>query len=141
MWWPRARWAAWRTGAHEEQAPLLAVHVRFDDYAAVAFEVERSGELVTVFLPGSPTAWAGTTVIVDAARVTPLQVAIHEVNRVLRVLGRGTLELHRAAGGASLVADHPAEQQDRRPRRQRHAGRERAGGRPAGPPGAGAGRR
>lgn len=74
-----------------EQAALSAVIVRFDDCEQLAFEIERSADKVVVFLPGAPSPWAGTSVIVDADRVTALNLPTHQAVGLLRVLGRGTL--------------------------------------------------
>ncbi|GAB5376435.1 MAG: DUF502 domain-containing protein [Acuticoccus sp.] len=74
-----------------EQAALSAVLVRFDDCEQIAFEVERSADKVVLFLPGAPSPWSGTSVIVDAERVTPVNLPTHQVVGLLRVLGRGTL--------------------------------------------------
>jgi len=68
---------------------LDPVLVQFDDYEQVAFEVERMGDRSVIFLPGSPSAWSGASVIVDAARVTPLDLPPHQAVSLLRVMGRG----------------------------------------------------
>lgn len=68
---------------------LRPVLVQFDDYEQIAFEVERMGDRCVIFLPGSPSAWSGASVIVDAARVTALDLPPHQVASLLRVMGRG----------------------------------------------------
>jgi uncharacterized membrane protein len=77
--------------AEGEAALLRPVLVRFDDHEQMAFEVERSGERVALFLPGAPNPWSGTTVIVESARVRPLDAPSHEMVRLLGQLGRGSL--------------------------------------------------
>lgn len=81
--------------AHDEDIArvLKPVLVRFDDYQQIAFELERNESNATLFLPGSPSAWSGTTVIVDLERVQMLNLATHQAVKLLRVLGRGSLDL------------------------------------------------
>ncbi|MEQ3708606.1 MAG: hypothetical protein ABNH38_01925 [Tateyamaria sp.] len=74
-------------------AMLLPVVVRFDDYEQIAFEIEREGTKVVIFLPGAPSAWSGSTVIVDAARVQKLDLPTHRTIKLMRVLGRGSLQV------------------------------------------------
>lgn len=76
-------------GKDDAMSVLRPVHVRFDDYDQIAFEVERLDDRVTIFLPGSPSAWSGSSVMVDAARVTPLDLPPHQIVSLLRVMGRG----------------------------------------------------
>ncbi|MEM6312072.1 MAG: hypothetical protein AAF754_18755 [Pseudomonadota bacterium] len=77
----------------EELATLLpSVLVRLDDYQQIAFEIERVGNQVVVFLPGTPSAWAGSTIIVDAERVRKLDMPTHKTVKLMRVLGRGSLQ-------------------------------------------------
>ncbi|MFK7764301.1 MAG: hypothetical protein AB8B62_13650 [Roseobacter sp.] len=73
------------------QTILPPVLVRFDDYEQIAFEVEKGAEKSVVFLPGSPSAWSGTSVIVENARVQPLNIQTHQAVKLMRVLGRGAL--------------------------------------------------
>ncbi|MDK3073345.1 hypothetical protein QO034_09510 [Sedimentitalea sp. JM2-8] len=72
---------------------LQPVLIRLDDVHQIAFEVERLDDRSVVFLPGAPSAWSGTSVIVDSKRVTYLSVPPHQVTGLLRVLGRGTGKL------------------------------------------------
>lgn len=72
---------------------LKAVLVRFDDYEQIAFEVERQGARSVVFLPGAPSVWAGGSVIVDANRVSYLNLPTYQAMRLLRVFGRGSLKV------------------------------------------------
>jgi uncharacterized membrane protein len=75
--------------AQDAMGALKPVLVQMDDHSQLAFEVERDGNVVVVFLPGAPAAWSGSTVLVAPNRVTPLDMAPHEVAQQLRVLGRG----------------------------------------------------
>lgn len=81
--------------ADEESAAsiLQPVLVRFDDYEQMAFEVERLEDRVVLFLPGSPSAWSGASLIVAADRVTKLNLPPHQVVSLLRVMGRGSAKL------------------------------------------------
>jgi uncharacterized membrane protein len=70
---------------------LKTVAVRLDDYTQIALEMERLADgRVVVFLPGAPDPWSGASVIVDAARVTPLEVDVFSVARLMKDLGHGT---------------------------------------------------
>ena len=73
---------------------LQPVLVRFDDLAQIAFEVERgSGDLVTVYLPGSPDPWSGSVAHVTLDRVTPLKADFTSAVKALRNVGRGSTAL------------------------------------------------
>jgi uncharacterized membrane protein len=78
------------TGAISALKPAL---VRFDDYEQIAFEIERDADKAVVFLPGSPSAWSGSSVIIDIARVTILNLSPHQTVSLLRVMGRGLLKV------------------------------------------------
>ncbi len=78
--------AANKDGTTPDLSPVL---VRFDDYEQIAFEIERMGDRCVVFLPGSPSAWSGASVIVDTARVTALDLPPHQAVKLLRLMGRG----------------------------------------------------
>ncbi|MGR3662632.1 MAG: hypothetical protein ACU0CA_15840 [Paracoccaceae bacterium] len=82
---------------------LRPVFVKFDDYEQLAFEIERTEDKVVIFLPGAPSAWSGTSVIVDVARVTALDLPPHKIVGLLRVMGRGTFALQAQGGGDPAV--------------------------------------
>ncbi len=84
---------------------LKPVLVRFDDYDQIAFERERDQSKATLFLPGSPSAWSGSVVMVELSRVTDLNLKPHEAMKLLRVLGRGSLN---AAGNVQEIRATPA---------------------------------
>lgn len=78
-------------GAEERRKAFKTIFVRFDDQGQIAFEVERLADgRVTVFLPGAPDPWSGAVLVVDADRVTPLDLEILPVSRTFKNLGRGT---------------------------------------------------
>lgn len=77
-------------GENDAMSVLSPVLVQFDDHEQISFEVERLEDRVIVFLPGSPSAWSGATVMVNTDRVTPLDLPPHQVVSLLRVLGRGS---------------------------------------------------
>ncbi len=77
------------TGKENGPDLLKPVLVRFDDYDQIAFAVEQMDDRYVIFLPGSPSAWSGTSVIVDADRVTALDLPPHQAVSLLRVMGRG----------------------------------------------------
>ncbi|QJF50769.1 hypothetical protein [Roseobacter ponti] len=84
---------------HEDVGALMTpVMVSFDDYDQIAFRIESSGDTCVVFLPGAPSAWAGSTVIVAADRVRDLNIPVHQAVRLMRVLGRGSLMLEATQG-------------------------------------------
>lgn len=73
----------------EEIDALKPVLVAFDDTRSLAFEVDRSGDHVVVFLPEIPSVMAGQIAVVDQDRVTPFPIAAHQVLAMLRTHGRG----------------------------------------------------
>ena len=76
-----------KSAASSAMRPVL---VRFDDYAQLAFEVDRlaDGRRV-VYLPSAPDPRAGTVVVVDEARVQAVEMSFLSAVRSLRALGRG----------------------------------------------------
>lgn len=74
----------------QQESTLQPVLVRFDDLSQIAFEVERGpGDLVTVYLPGSPDPWSGSVAQVTADRVDELAADFTSVVQSLRKIGRG----------------------------------------------------
>jgi uncharacterized membrane protein len=74
----------------EDETVLTPVLAQFDDLAQVAFEVERGpGDLVTVYLPGSPDPWSGSVAHVTSDRISPLEGDFVPVIGSLRKVGRG----------------------------------------------------
>jgi uncharacterized membrane protein len=67
--------------------------VRFDDLWQIGFEIERiEGGKVALFMPGSPDPWSGSVCIAEEDRVTPLDLPVAAVAKMVRRLGRGANE-------------------------------------------------
>lgn len=81
----------------DASAPIMRpVLVRFDDYEQIAFETERGNSHSVLFLPGSPSAWSGSAVVAENTRIYQLDLPVHQATKLLRALGRGTLEVRAA---------------------------------------------
>ena len=78
----------------EEESAAPAVLVRLDDAWQIGLQVDRvpDGRAV-VFLPDAHSPGTGTILIVDAARVEPLNVPAAAAMKCLRGLGSGAGEL------------------------------------------------
>jgi len=79
----------------EKGEAMKTVMARLDDYAQLAFEIERtrSGNVV-VYLPGAPNPWSGSVCIMSADRVTPLDdVSMLEAVQHIKHLGKGSGDL------------------------------------------------
>ncbi len=88
----------------ELAARLKPVLVRFDDYEQIAFQIERGDTQSVLFLPSSPSAWSGSSVVVDNARILPLNIPVHQATKLLRTFGRGSLAAKEATLGAQGAA-------------------------------------
>ena len=78
----------------EHESTLRPVLVRFDDLSQIGFEVERGpGDLVTVYLPGSPDPWSGSVAQITSDRVDALAADFTAVVQSLRKIGRGSSAL------------------------------------------------
>ena len=78
----------------DDQSVLRPVMVRFDDLSQIAFEVERGpGDLVAVYLPGSPDPWSGSVAHITSDRVDPVAADFASVIQTLRKVGRGSAAL------------------------------------------------
>jgi len=81
-------------GEGDENEVMHAVLVKLDDQSMIGFEVERTDNgLVAVYIPGSPSIWAGTVVYMTPDRVEKLDVEFTTVSKTLRTLGRGSNEV------------------------------------------------
>ncbi|MEZ5570956.1 MAG: hypothetical protein R3E64_02945 [Halioglobus sp.] len=70
------------------------VLVSLDDQKQVGFELERSEDnLVVVFLPGAPDVRSGTVAYVTADRVVPIDATFLTINRCMKHMGRGAIQL------------------------------------------------
>ncbi|UWQ91390.1 hypothetical protein QEZ52_01085 [Aliisedimentitalea scapharcae] len=81
------------TRAEDKSAALIPVLVRFDDFDQIAFEVERFEDRAILFLPGSPSAWSGSSVIVSLDRIQQLDMTFAQATGLLRKMGQGSLNL------------------------------------------------
>ncbi|MGA8203831.1 MAG: DUF502 domain-containing protein [Woeseiaceae bacterium] len=82
-----------------ELQPVLA---KLDDMSQVGFEVERlpDGRCV-VYLPNAPNPLSGIVCVLDAHRVTPLEISAKAVQEHVEQLGKGSaalFEAHRHVG-------------------------------------------
>jgi uncharacterized membrane protein len=69
---------------------LIPVMVVSGDESRVAFESDRTTDgRVVVFFPGAPDTWIGHVSVVDASRVSRLNVPFNDVVGYLEQLGRG----------------------------------------------------
>jgi uncharacterized membrane protein len=77
-----------KKAATEAMRPVL---VHFDDYAQLAFEIERlaDGRRV-VYVPGAPEPRNGAVLVFDGARVEPVPLGFVGAITSLRALGRGS---------------------------------------------------
>ncbi len=69
---------------------LLPVLVRFDDNAQIAFEVERTGDNVVVYLPGAPNPWSGSVAYFNVDRVKRLEMTVSQAVRNIQTIGLGS---------------------------------------------------
>jgi len=74
----------------EAAKSLLPVLVRFDDNAQIAFEVERTGDNVVVYLPGAPNLWSGSVAYFNVERVKRLEMSVLQAVKNLQRIGRGS---------------------------------------------------
>lgn len=79
------------TRSGEQEPPLKPIIVTLDDCRTLALEVERSEAGVVAYVPGAPNAWSGSTMIVDAGRVSPVPVQASALGVLQRAFGKGTL--------------------------------------------------
>jgi uncharacterized membrane protein len=83
------------TDREEEMRPAL---IAFDDNTVLGFVIEESeirtdDGLITVFIPGAPTAAQGSVVIVPRSRVKLLDVGMGSARKVMKQRGAGLLAL------------------------------------------------
>jgi uncharacterized membrane protein len=95
------------TRKEDMEALLTPVLVTFDDHQMIAFEIERTDTYAIVFLPGAPTAWSGSSIVVDLDRIKPLDVPTHQASALLRTMGRGAPSILDPIRGAKGNADFP----------------------------------
>jgi hypothetical protein len=69
---------------------MRPVIVHFDDYAQLAFEVERLGDgRKVVYVPSAPDPRAGAVLVFDEARVEYVAMSFVAAIGSVRALGRG----------------------------------------------------
>jgi len=93
--------------AEDESGTLRPILINFDEYAQIAFEVERDDNQVVVYLPGAPSPWSGSTTVVDVGRVSPLKIGSHEAAKLVQLLGRGSLKVLPESGREAPVPRPP----------------------------------
>ncbi len=87
----------------ERDEGLQPALVRFDDNQVLGFVVEQDlpTDRVAVFLPGAPSAGAGTVVVVPASRVEALDASLSVARRAMKQRGLGLLEMSTLHAGKS----------------------------------------
>jgi uncharacterized membrane protein len=81
-------------GHDERRKAIKTILLRLDDYSQLALEIERLADgRIVAFLPGAPDPWSGSSVIVDPARVTRIDLDIMPLARMLMDLGSGTAQV------------------------------------------------
>jgi len=78
------------SSAEEAAESFLPVLVRFDDNAQIAFEIERTGDNVVVYLPAAPNPWSGSVAYFNVERVKRLDISVSQAISNLRKIGRGS---------------------------------------------------
>jgi uncharacterized membrane protein len=90
---PSYSWIRGMTGSlsdEEVETVLKPVLARFDDQSQIAFEVERAGGMVALYVPGAPDTRSGSVTFVTEDRVQPLEAEFLAVVKSLKKLGRGS---------------------------------------------------
>jgi len=82
-------------GGSERETDLRPALVSFDDNTVLGFIVEESvaADLLTVFLPGAPSAGSGNVVLVPRERVQELDVPTGSAMRSMKQRGLGLQQL------------------------------------------------
>ena len=77
-------------------ADIEVALVRFDDYEAIAFVIERGRQgKAVIYLPGAPSALSGSVALVDEDRLTHTEMTPGDVMGGLRRLGAGLIAARR----------------------------------------------
>ncbi len=87
-------------GGDHMRAAMKPVVVRLDESLRIGFETERSkdGQLVAVYLPGSPDPWSGKVALFDAGRVESLEAEFGVAVSTCEQLGKGAIALLAESG-------------------------------------------
>jgi uncharacterized membrane protein len=92
-------------GGDTHTPTLKPVAVYLDDMVRIGYEAGRAEHgLVTVYLPGSPDPWMGAVVLMDPARVQPLELGFGELSAMCERLGRDSQQLLSAVQRADRLA-------------------------------------
>ncbi len=78
------------SNTEEAAESFLPVLVRFDDNAQIAFEVERSGNNVVVYIPGAPNPWSGSVAYFNVERVKRLDMSVSQTISSIKRIGHGS---------------------------------------------------
>ena len=79
-------------GTDEHRPRLVPVLVECPEGRRLAFEADRAGESVAVYLPGSPDTWSGHVVYVEAARVRAIDLDLPTAIMFCEGLGRESID-------------------------------------------------
>lgn len=77
-------------GGNEFHNAMQPVHLECIDHSRLAMEIERHGDQVTLFVPGSPDPWSGSVIVASADKVTPLDANFGDAMATFEHLGRKT---------------------------------------------------
>ncbi|MDG1806490.1 MAG: hypothetical protein P8J91_10115 [Pirellulaceae bacterium] len=86
-------------GGASQKPNMKPVFVQLQDHRRIGFEIERINEqLVAVYLPGAPDAWAGNLIYVEPSQIERVDAEFWDTVLVFGELGRGS---------KTLLADSP----------------------------------
>ncbi len=80
---------AGNVGGDAHTPTLKPVAVQLQDMVRIGYEAGRTEQgLVIVYLPGSPDPWMGAVVLIEPARVQPLELGFGDLSAICERLGR-----------------------------------------------------
>jgi len=78
----------------EKEDAKTAVMVRFDDSMQIGFLIEElDNEMVSVFIPGSPSPWSGAVFLVQRSRISPMNIPAKDAMFILSQMGKGAKKI------------------------------------------------
>jgi uncharacterized membrane protein len=80
------------TDSLDPRAPpsLRPVLIHFDDYAQIAFEVDRAADgRCIIYVPSAPEPRTGSVIVMDPEQVEPLEMGFVATAAAIRALGHG----------------------------------------------------
>ena len=80
-------------GGNEFHNAMHPVRLECIDHSRIAMEIERDGESVTLFVPGSPDPWSGSVIVASIDKVTPLDTNFGDAMATFEHLGRKTQQV------------------------------------------------